>query len=389
MKGKIMNRFTIRYGKTVVYFGLEVVKNLENIVQRNSKVFIVTSKSAAKISGALKDVEEILQKLGIFYEIFSDVKPNPYYLIIEQTVESIRKYNPNYVIAIGGGSVIDTAKIASALALCGGNIKDYVFGGKQVCGSIPLIAINLTHGTGSEVNRYAVVTLDEPRTKFGIASEHFYPIASFEDPRYTFTLPSNQVLYTAIDAFYHSYESATGRDTSPFVLMLAEEAAKLIAKWLPIAVKDLSNLEARYWLMYASMLAGMAIDSSRAHIIHAIENVLSGINTDLPHGAGLAMLGPSAAIYIHNSVPELSYRILKYLYPSIRPVKDDAEKACKAIDVFQKLVGFNESLSTYGFNEKDSDMVANTVINVLKYSLRLAPFDISAEIIKAIFLRAL
>jgi alcohol dehydrogenase len=380
---------TIRYGKTIVYFGVGVVRNLKNIVHKNSKVLIITSKSAAQISGALKDVEDVLQELGVSYESFSGVKPNPYYFIIEQAAENIKKYNPDYVIAIGGGSVIDTAKVASALAVCGGSTKDYIFAGTQICGSKPLIAVNLTHGTGSEVNRYAVVTLDEPRTKFGIASEHFYPLATFEDPRYALTLPLKQVIYTSLDAFYHAYESATGRDTSSFALMLAEEAAKLISKWLQIAVKEPINLEARYWLMYASMLAGMAIDSSRAHIIHAIENVLSGINTDLPHGAGLAMLGPTSATYIHSAVPELSYRILRHIYPSIRPVKDDAEKASKAIDIFQKLLGFNERLSIYGFDEKHADIVVKTVINVLKYSLRLVPFDVDSEIIKSIFLKSL
>lgn len=384
-----MREFTIRYGRTVVYFGVEVVKKLRNIVQKGLKMFVVTSKSAARVSGALKDFEQVAQELDISYEVFNEVKPNPHYTIVEQLAENIKRFNPDYVVAIGGGSVIDSAKVASALAVCGGNVRDYIFAGKHICGAKPLIAINLTHGTGSEVNRYAVVTIDNPQTKFGIASEHFYPVVCFEDPRYTVTLPLNQVVYTSLDAFYHAYESATGRDTSPYALMLAEEAVQHIVKWLPIAVKSPNNLEARYWLMYASMLAGMAIDSSRAHLIHAIENVISGINTDLPHGAGLAMLGPSATVFIHNAVPEYSSRILKHVYPSIRPVKDDAEKAGKAVELFQKLVGFNERLSDYGFDEKFADIVVDTVVNVLKYNLRLAPFDVEAEVIKSIFLKSL
>lgn len=384
-----MRTFTMRYGRTVIHFGDGVAKKLEGIFRSTKRVFIVTSRSAARVSGALNDIESILQAQNIKYEVFDGVKPNPEYYIIEQIADYIKKVDPEFVIAVGGGSVVDSAKVAAALAVCGGHVKDYIFRGKQIYGSKPLIAVNLTHGTGSEVNRYAVVTIDEPRTKYGIASDYFYPIASLEDPKYTTTMPLKQVLYTTLDAFYHAYEAATGRDSSPFALMIAEEASRLITRWLPIALKDPKNIEARYWLLYASMLAGIAIDNSRAHIIHAIENVLSGINTDLPHGAGLAMIGPAAIVYIHRAVPEHSHRILRHIDPSLRPNEEDAEKAGKAVMIFEKSVEFNEKLSDYGFSEKDMQDIVNIVVNVLSHNLRLTPFNVDAETIKSIYLNSL
>ncbi|MEM4788706.1 MAG: iron-containing alcohol dehydrogenase [Ignisphaera sp.] len=384
-----MQTFTMRYGRTVIHFGVGVIRKLGDVISGIKRVFIVTSKSAARISGALNDVESILQLQNISYEVFDGVKPNPEYTIIEQIADHIKKFDPEFVISIGGGSVIDSAKVAAALAVCGGHVKDYILKSKQIYGSKPLIAVNLTHGTGSEINRYAVVTIDKPRTKFGIASDYFYPMVSFEDPRYTITMPLKQVLYTAIDAFYHAYEAATGRDSSPFVFMIAEEASRLIVRWLPIALKDPKNIEARYWLLYASMLAGIAIDNSRAHIIHAIENVLSGINTDLPHGAGLAMIGPAAVMYIHRAVPEHSYRILRQIDPSLRPNEEDAEKASRAVIIFEKSVEFNEKLSDYGFSEKDVEIIVNTVVNVLSHNLKLTPFNVDVEVIKSIYLNSL
>ncbi|MEM3980917.1 MAG: iron-containing alcohol dehydrogenase, partial [Ignisphaera sp.] len=369
--------------------GVGVIRKLGDVISGIKRVFIVTSKSAARISGALNDVESILQLQNISYEVFDGVKPNPEYTIIEQIADHIKKFDPEFVISIGGGSVVDSAKVAAALAVCGGHVKDYILKSKQIYGSKPLIAVNLTHGTGSEINRYAVVTIDKPRTKFGIASDYFYPMVSFEDPRYTITMPLKQVLYTAIDAFYHAYEAATGRDSSPFVFMIAEEASRLIVRWLPIALKDPKNIEARYWLLYASMLAGIAIDNSRAHIIHAIENVLSGINTDLPHGAGLAMIGPAAVMYIHRAVPEHSYRILRQIDPSLRPNEEDAEKASRAVIIFEKSVEFNEKLSDYGFSEKDVEIIVNTVVNVLSHNLKLTPFNVDVEVIKSIYLNSL
>jgi len=384
-----MNKFILRYGKTVVHFGSQAINELKNVVQNYGKVYIVTTKNAPRVSGALGDVTSILNELNITYDLFDEVKPNPSASLIEQIADDIRMHNPDVVIAIGGGSAIDSAKISSALAVCGGSVKDYLFGGKHICGAKPIIAVNLTHGTGSEVNRYAVVTIDSPLTKIGMASEYFYPMVSFNDPRYTLTMPHEQIVFTSLDAFYHVYEAATGRDVTPFALMLAEETVKLIAQWLPIAVKEPQNLEARYWLMYAAMLAGIAIDNSRAHLIHAIENVLSGLNTKLAHGAGLAILGPRVIPYLHRVLPENSYRLMRYLDPDIRPVAEDAEKAAKALARFQESVGFKESLRDYGFTESDAETIANTVTTVLSYSLRLVPFTVDADMIKTIYLESL
>ncbi|MEM1916567.1 MAG: iron-containing alcohol dehydrogenase, partial [Ignisphaera sp.] len=384
-----LQRFNVRYGRTVVYFGPGAFKELESVINRYKRVYVITSRNAAKISRALDDILSILSSYSIEYEIFDKIKPNPMQYIIEQLAYELIEFNAEAVIGIGGGSVIDSAKIASALSICGGNVKDYIYGVRQICGARPIIAVNLTHGTGSEINRYAVVTIDSPKTKFGIASEYLYPLVSVNDPRYTLSLPQKQIIYTALDAFYHAYEAATGKNTSPFVLTLSEEITKHIVNWLPIAIKDPNNIEARYWLLYSSMLAGIAIDNSRAHVIHAIENVLSGINVDFPHGAGLAILGPQAAVYIHRAVPEYSYRVLRYIDPSIRPLKDDAEKAGKAIAEFQQMLGFEEKLSDYGFKEEDADIVVDTVFKALGYSLRLAPFDVREDDIRNIYLKSI
>lgn len=382
--------FMLRYGKTIIYFGIGALQNLDNIISSSCRrVYIITGRNAAYVSGAFADVKKILDVYGIDYEVYSNVASNPTHVMVDEIADKVKKFEPNYVVAIGGGSVIDTAKVASALAVCGGSVKDYIVGGKLISGSKPVIAINLTHGTGSEINRYAVVTIDMPKTKYGLASEYFYPVASFNDPRYTLTMPYKQIIYTTLDAFYHAYEAVTGRDCSPYVLLIAEEVAKIIARWLPIAIENPKDLETRYWLLYVSMLAGIAIDNSRAHLIHAIENVLSGINTNLPHGAGLAMIGPHVTKYIHKAVPENSYRILKYLDPDIRPTEEDAERASEAVMKFQRLVGFNERLSDYGFTHSDARYIIDVVFNVLSYGMKLTPFNVDEDIIKTVYLKSL
>lgn len=379
-----LSLFVIRSGRTALYFGMNSLDKVSNILSRYRRIYIVTSRSAAKVSGALDDVMEILNRYGVKYELFSSVTPNPLENIIENASEGAWRFGAEAIIAIGGGSVIDTAKIVSVISRCGGRVKDYVFGTRDFCGSLPLIAINLTHGTGSEVNRYAVVTLLEPKTKYGLASEYMYPLISIDDPRYTLSLPYNQTLYTSIDAMYHALEASCGRDSSPYVLTIAEEAIKNIVAWLPIALREPKNIEARYWLLYASMLAGISIDHSRAHLIHAIENVLSGINTELPHGAGLAMLGPTAIKYLYRSRPKELHRLLRHIDPELKPSEDDAIKASRAIEEFQKGLGFNERLSNYGFRDEDIDRVIETVNKYLRYGLSLAPIEIRDDIIREI-----
>ena len=216
-----------------------------------------------------------------------------------------------------------------------------------------------------------------------------YPTISIDDPRYLLTLPATQTVYTALDAFYHAVEASCSRNSSPYVVAIAEEVVKIIVDWLPKVVKNLNDLDGRSWLLYASMLAGIAIDNSRAHLIHAIENVLSGLNTRLPHGAGLAMLGPSAISYLYTSEYENLYRVLRYLDPSLQPDPSDSMKVGEAVRRFQQSVGFNERLSSYGFTVDDVDRVIETVEKALSYALRLAPIEVSREVVKNIYLSAL
>ena len=384
-----LRSFKVRASKTLLHFGVGVLRGVEELLRRFRRVYIVSSRSAARVSGALSDVEQMLKGSGIAYEVFDRITPNPLASTVNTLAERIWRFGAEAVIAIGGGSVIDSAKIASVIACCGGFVEDYVRGSKEPRGSLPVVAINLTHGTGSEVNRYAVVTLENPRTKLAIASEYTYPLASVDDPQYLRTLPKSQTMYTAFDAFYHALEASCGADSSPYVLALAEEAVKNIVKWLPLALKDPGNAEARYWLLYASMLAGIAIDNSRAHIIHAMENVLSGINTELPHGAGLAMLGPAAVKHLYRAVPEPLHRILKYLDPGLEPSPEYAERAAEAVKRFHAEMGFRESLRAYGFTEQEAEKVIDTVFNYLSYALKLSPVEPSRELLKEMYLSAL
>jgi alcohol dehydrogenase len=378
--------FTLRYALTTLHFGVNALEKAKDFVAGREKVVVVTGKSSARISGALSDAEKILREFGVSYTVYDNISPNPWASQVEDLARVIWSEGADAVIAIGGGSIIDAAKVASVIALSGGSVKDYVRGRRPKRG-LPLLAVNLTHGTGTEVDRYAVITLDGEKEKHGLSPK--YPEVSVDDPKYTLTLDKRQTIYTSLDAFYHSYEATTSKVRTLFVESMAREAVSFIARYLPELVSNLRSLELREKLLYASMLAGIAIDSGSTHIIHAIEHALSGLQPKLAHACGLALLGPRATYYTHKAVPESSASILRLLDQSIKPIPDDAEKAMKAVEKFQSEVGFDERLGDYGFTERDLDIIAEYAIKRLSYLHTNTPFPVTEEIVKDIVKSAL
>jgi alcohol dehydrogenase class IV len=359
-------KFKFRYGGVELYFGPgSLVENIANKLQGVRRALIVTSKSAARVSGALRDVLSALDEVGADYVIYDKVSPNPTTAIADEAARAIVEVGADVVVAIGGGSVIDVAKVASVIAGTGVSSREYVLGKRLGPPSTRLVVVNLTHGTGSEINRFAVLTISGTIEKRGVVAR--YADVSFDDPTYTLTLSREQSLYTTLDAFYHAYEAATSNRSNLLVSTLAEEVVDIVARYLKRALEDPGDLEARTMLLYASMLAGVCVDVvGGSHLAHAIEHGLSGLKPELPHGAGLAIVGPYVAYYVHKVAPEKSARILRRLDPSIKPSSEMAEAAVKAIMEFQLSAGFNKRLRDYGIEESDISPVLDFVERMIR-----------------------
>lgn len=340
--------FKIRSNETTLYFGLNSVQKLQKYVSSYRKIGIIASKTASRKSGALEDVLKILNDKDVY--IVEGPSPNPTIHEIDEIVDKLRGKEIEALIAIGGGSVIDSSKIVDVALASGVEPKKIVTQEIEGLKHIPLFAVNLTHGTGSEIDPYAVVNLPEEKLKIGLSV--IYPLASFDDPRYTLTMPHRQIICTSLDALYHSLEAVTTNATSPYTLTVSEEAAKLIFKYLPLAVKEPSEIKYRYWLLYASVLGGIAIDYSGVNIIHALEHGLSAINRNVEHGCGLGIIGPELIKKLYKETPGNLYRLLRHLSVELKPSVDSAEKAGEALKDFQVSVGLKENLSSYGFDRR-------------------------------------
>ena len=381
-----MINFDLNYQGVKLYFGEGSVTKLSDHIKGLKNVIVAIGKSSAIKSGAFGDVKSELEKYNINYYVYDEITPNPTVQQAQTLVELIKKEKAEGIVAIGGGSVIDTTKVAGVAKAENSNVIDYFLYRKKTTKTFPLFVVNLTHGTGTEVDRYSVLTEPETKKKRGFVT--MYPTISVDNPEYLISLPKDQTIFTSLDAFYHSYESSTKISSSPYVDAHSNAAVSTIQKWLPKTLEGLSNKDNRYWLLYASMMAGIAIDLAGTHIIHLIEHAISGTNPNVPHGAGLAIVGPRAVYYVHKFIPEKSAAILSILDPSIKPVKEDAEKAEKALKKFQENIGFNQTLGDYGIGKGDVENIVKMAVEGIQLQGKGIPL-LKEEEIKDIVLSAL
>ncbi|MEM1584252.1 MAG: iron-containing alcohol dehydrogenase [Nitrososphaerota archaeon] len=393
-KISITNVFKLKYGGVNLYFGAGAINKIRDICAelRNkgiSRLLIVTGKSSYKICGAWDHVKPALEEHEIEYALYDKVSANPTVDMVDEAVKAGREFKAQAVLGIGGGSPIDTAKAVAVLLKLEKTARELFKKREQPPTSLPIICINTTHGTGTEIDRYGVETI--PETKYKIGMSLTYPEYSIDDPQLLVRLDSWQTIATAVDALNHVVESATNRNTTPFSIELAVEAARLIARYLPVATVTPENLVARYYLLYASMIAGIAIDHVGTHITHSLEHPLSAVKTEIPHGMGLGILLPAMVKTIYPAVPETLTEILKPIVPELSGRPGEAKVAASRIEEWLYSIGLRIKLSDYGFDESDIPDLVRLVKETpgLRNGLEAAPINVTEKDIERIYSESL
>ena len=270
----------------------------------------------------------------------------------------------DFVVMLGGGSVMDAGKAVAAMATNEGDLWDYVNGGtgkgKPLAKApLPTVAVTTTAGTGSEVDAWGVVSNPETNEKIGFGGDdRLFPTLSIVDPELMLTVPPAYTAYQGFDAFFHSTEVYIGNFSNEFSDMVAEKAIESVAKYLPVAVKDGKNLEARSKVALGNTLSGYAMVYGCTTSEHSIEHAMSAYHHNLPHGAGLIMI--SLAFYEHfikkGACPERFVKMAKLMG------KEDAEKAedfLKALKKLQYDCGVADlKMSDYGIKETEFEKIA-------------------------------
>lgn len=387
--------FTLQPARPVTYFGVGAINKIEDIVKslRNSghgKILVVTDTVAYKACGAWDIVEPVLNKEAEGFEHYSDVRPNPTYDNCEEAARLGEKMQATAVLAIGGGSVIDTAKTVAVLMYHPGKkAVDFYEKGESITGALPIVAINTAHGTGSETDAFAVAQSDG-HDKPAINSPHIYPTYSIDDPQLTLTLPLKQTISTSIDAINHATEAATTITTNPYSIALSREAIRLVSKYLPQAIVEPKNLVSRYWLMYASAIAGISFDIGLLHITHVLEHAMSAINPEVTHGEGLGILLPAVIKEIYHAVPEVLADIYHPIVPELKGLPGEDSFAAERIKEWLSMVGQPTSMGKY-FSEKDISKLVEMAKTSIpgKLMLPLAPIPVNDQVLQRIFQESL
>lgn len=381
--------------RTIIYFGCGAIQKINDIADqllaRNIKnVLIVSGRGAYKATGAWDVIKPALDSRGIAFTLFDKVTPNPTTDQIDEAVAAAP--NAQAVIAIGGGSPIDAGKSAAILLANPGNSAQDLYEMKFTpVNAVPIVAVNLTHGTGTEADRFAVATILEKEYKPAIAYDCIYPTWSIDDPALMTGLSPKQTRYVSIDAINHCIEAATSKAASALSISLAREVLALVAQYLPIAEKDPSDLEARYYLLYASMLAGVSFDNGLLHYTHALEHPLSGVKPELAHGLGLAMLVPAVVQEIYPAKAVVLADILAPIVPGLKGDPSEAAVAAKGLENWLAASGVPQKLTDEGYTEADLDKLVNLAFTTpsLGGLLSIAPTTADEAAVKRIYANSL
>ena len=379
--------------RTCVYFGCGAINKIQDIAKDFKskgldKVIVMSGRNAYKATGAWTVVEKALIDNSIEYINYDGVTPNPTTTAVNEAAKIAKDFGAKAVIAIGGGSPTDAGKSVAILLKypdkTANDIYEFTFTPKEAA---PIVAINLTHGTGTETNRFAVVTIPEKEYKPAIAYDCIYPVYAIDDPALMTKLSPKQTRYVSIDAVNHVVEASTSTVASPYAVTLAREVITLVAQYLPKAIENAEDLEARYYLAYAAMLGGVCFDNGLLHYTHALEHPLSAVKPELSHGLGLAMLLPAVV----KNIYAVKHETLKYILEPITGKIDSADAAAKGIYEWLKSVGVPSKLKDEGFTENDIPNLVNLAFTTpsLDGLLAIAPTKATKEAVEEIYRNSL
>ena len=379
--------------RTNVYFGVGAIQKIHDIAKDIkskgiNKVVVMSGKHAYIATGAWDVVKAALEENGIEYVNFAQVTPNPNTHHVNDAFKLARDFGAQAVIAIGGGSPTDAGKSVAILLenpdKTAEDIYEFRFTPTKAA---PIISINLTHGTGTETNRFAVVTNLEKNFKPAIAYDCIYPTYAIDDPQLMTKLSPKQTRYVSIDAVNHVVEAATSTVASPYSITLAKQVVELVAKYLPKAIANPEDLEARYFLAYAAMMGGVSFDNGLLHYTHALEHPLSAVKPDLSHGLGLAILLPAVIKTIYKDRAATLADILAPIVPELKGTPDEAEKAAEGAYAWLKSVDVPEKLTDMGFKAEDVDKLTDLVFTTpsLQGLIDIGPSGNSREVVRKIY----
>lgn len=351
---------------SVNFFGPGVINKIGDRAKMlgMKKPVIVTDKFLEGLKdGAVEQTLDSLKAAGVDYVVYNNVEPNPKIRNIKEVKKLYEESGADSIITVGGGSAHDTGKGAGIILTNGDDITKLA-GIETLDKALPpLIAVNTTAGTGSELTRHAVITNEETHLKFVVVSWRNIPLVSFNDPTLMLDVPKGLTAATGMDAFVQAVEPYVSVDHNPITDSQCVEAIKLIETSLREAVANGHNLDARTKMVEAEMLAGMAFNNANLGYVHAMAHQLGG-QYDAPHGVCCALLLPYVEEYNIIACPDRFAQLAEIMGENTEGLstRDAAELAIKAMKQLSEDVGIPHSIKEIGAKPEDFELMAENAL---------------------------
>ncbi len=359
----MVNRFILN---EVSYFGPGARKELPGVVERLGfkKALVVTDKGLVKF-GVAKMVTDVLEEAGIAYELYSEVKPNPTVTNVKMGVEAFAAAGADFIVAIGGGSAMDTAK---GIGIVTNNPEFADVVSLEGCAptrkkTVPIIALPTTAGTAAETTINYVIIDEEKQKKMVCVDPNDIPCCSIIDAELMYTLPKGTTAATGMDALTHAIEGYITKAAWELSDMFEIEAIRMINKHLRTAVYDPTNPVGRNGMAVAQYVAGMAFSNVGLGVVHGMAHPMGSL-FDIPHGVANALLLPTVMEFNKPVCIDKYVEIAKAMdaYKDGMTKAEAAQAACDAVRALAIEVGIPQHLSEIGIKEEDIDVLADQAI---------------------------
>ncbi len=351
------------YAPTEIVFGEGTVFEVGTIAARyGKKALLVTVPEFEAVSELYKDVKECLKKAGVECVHFDGVIPNPTTDVVTAGANVAKENNVDVVIGLGGGSSMDTAKAIAVEATHPGSAWDYnchTEGPSEK--TLPIIAIGTTAGTGSQTTPCSVITKTSDKDKSAIWHKNIFPKVAIVDPKLTVSLPKSITAQTGFDAFCHNFEAYISKNTNALVECMTLDAIKIVAKYLPKAVENGNDMEARANMAWADTLGGLTNSSAGVTLPHGLGMQIGGHCPHVTHGQALAIFYPAFTRYTYSNAIEKFAAVGRIFDETLVGQSDEvaAEKSCEAIDNFLKKIGLWINFKELNVSKEDIREIAD------------------------------
>lgn len=359
----MINRFILN---EVSYFGPGARKMLPEAIERlgKKKALVVTDPGLVKF-GVAGMVTDVLDKAGISYEVFSDVKPNPTVTNVTNGIEAFRKAGADMIVAIGGGSSIDTAK-GIGIVISNPDFADIV--SLEGCAptknkSVPIIALPTTAGTAAETTINYVIIDEEKQKKMVCVDPNDIPAVAIIDAELMYSLPKSLTAATGMDALTHAIEGYITKGAWEMSDMFEIEAVRMIARYLPVAVEEPDNADARNGMAVAQYIAGMAFSNVGLGLVHGMAHPLGSL-FDVPHGVANALLLPTIMRFNKEKCLDKYPAIARAMGVDTdgMTAEQASDAACEAVQALALKVGIPQHIAELGITENDIPRLAEQAL---------------------------